>query len=126
MVPERGRPRPLCFAPTRTPGVPPNPPLPLPARVPMSDVRLIPLGVGNAFTARYYTTALALGLDDDWLLIECPHPIRKMLREASLATGIPLDLDRVRGVALSHLHADHCSGLEDYAYYCYYALGRRA
>jgi ribonuclease BN (tRNA processing enzyme) len=92
----------------------------------MSDVRLIPLGVGEAFTARYYTTGLALGLGDDWLLIECPHPIRKMLREASLATGIPLDLDRVRGVALSHLHADHCSGLEDYGYYSYYVLGRRA
>src|SRR3954469_1711980 len=92
----------------------------------MSDVRLIPLGVGEAFTARYYTTSLALGLGDDWLLIECPHPIRKMLREASLATGIALDLDRVRGVALSHLHADHCSGLEDYGFYCYYALGRRA
>jgi ribonuclease BN (tRNA processing enzyme) len=92
----------------------------------MSDVRLIPLGVGEAFTARYYTTGMALGLGDDWLLIDCPHPIRKMLREASLATGIPLDLDRVRGVALSHLHADHCSGLEDYGFYCYYALGRRA
>jgi ribonuclease BN (tRNA processing enzyme) len=92
----------------------------------MSDVRLIPLGVGEAFTARHYTTGMALGLGDDWLLIECPHPIRKMLREASLATGIPLDLDRVRGVALSHLHADHCSGLEDYGYYSYYALGRRA
>ncbi len=92
----------------------------------MSDVRLIPLGVGMAFTARHYTTCLALGLDDDWLLIECPHPIRKLLREASLASGIPLDLDRVRGVALSHLHADHCSGLEDYGFYSYYALGRRA
>ena len=92
----------------------------------MSDVRLIPLGVGEAFTARNYTTCLALGLDDDWLLIECPHPIRKMLREASLASGVPLDLERVRGVALSHLHADHCSGLEDYGYYSYFALGRRA
>jgi ribonuclease BN (tRNA processing enzyme) len=92
----------------------------------MSDVRLIPLGVGEAFTARNYTTGMALGLGDDWLLIECPHPIRKMLREASLAAGIPIDLDRVRGVALSHLHADHCSGLEDYGFYCHYALGRRA
>jgi ribonuclease BN (tRNA processing enzyme) len=92
----------------------------------MSDVRLIPLGVGEAFTARYYTTCLALGMDDDWLLIECPHPIRKLIREASLSSGIPLDLERVRGVALSHLHADHCSGLEDYGFYCYYALGRRA
>src|SRR5438874_849049 len=98
----------------------------LPARATMSDVRLIPLGVGEAFTARNYTTCMALGLDDDWLLIECPHPIRKLLREGSLATGIPLDLDRVRGVALSHLHADHCSGLEDFGYYSYYVLGRRA
>jgi ribonuclease BN (tRNA processing enzyme) len=92
----------------------------------MSDVRLIPLGVGGAFTAQYYTTCLALGLDDDWLLIECPHPIRKLLRDASLACGIPLDLDRVRGVALSHLHADHSSGMEDYGFYTYFALGRRA
>src|SRR3954471_4703112 len=92
----------------------------------MSEVRLIPLGVGEAFTARYYTTCLALGVDDVWLLVECPHPVRKMLREATAEAGFPIDLDRVHGVALSHLHADHCSGLEDYGFYCYYALGRRA
>ena len=78
----------------------------------MSIVRLLPLGVGEAFTARHYTTCMALGVDDDWLLIECPHPIRKMLREASTAAGLPFDLDRVVAVAISHLHADHCSGLE--------------
>ncbi len=89
-------------------------------------VRLIPLGVGEAFTALHYTICLALGVDDTWLLVDCPHPVRKMLREASLAAGIPLDLDRISGVALSHLHADHCSGLEDYGFYSYYALGRRA
>src|SRR5262245_12888481 len=92
----------------------------------MSDVRLIPLGVGEAFTARYYTACMALGVDDTWLLIECPHPVRKMLREATAEAGIPFDLDRVEGVAVSHLHADHCSGLEDYGYYSFYALGRRA
>ena len=27
---------------------------------------------------------------------------------------------------MSHLHADHCSGLEDYGFYSYYVLGRRA
>jgi ribonuclease BN (tRNA processing enzyme) len=91
----------------------------------MSDVRIIPLGVGEAFTALHYTTCLALGVDDAWLLIECPHPIRKMLREASTTAGIPLDLDRISGVVLSHLHADHCSGLEDYGFYSYYALRRR-
>src|SRR5215217_5549736 len=101
-------------------------PTPPPSRAAMSEVRLIPLGVGEAFTARHYTTCLALGVDDRWLLIECPHPIRKMLREATGAAGWPLDLDRIEAVAVTHLHADHCSGLEDYGYYSWYALGRRA
>jgi ribonuclease BN (tRNA processing enzyme) len=92
----------------------------------MSTVRLIAVGVGEAFSALHYTTCLALGVDDDWLLIECPHPIRKMLRDASVASGIPLDLDRISGVALSHLHADHCSGVEDYGFYNYFMLRRRA
>ncbi len=92
----------------------------------MSEVRLIPLGVGEAFTAEHYTTCLALGVDDQWLLIECPHPVRKMLREATTAASLPFDLDRVEAVAVSHLHADHCSGLEDFAFYSFFVLGRRA
>jgi ribonuclease BN (tRNA processing enzyme) len=91
-----------------------------------ADVRIIPLGVGEAFASRNYTTCLALGAGDAWMLVDCPHPVRKMLREGSHAAGQPLDLDRVSGVALSHLHADHCSGLEDFGFYAYYALGRRA
>ena len=91
-----------------------------------TDFRVIPLGVGEAFTARHYTTCLALGAGDAWLLVDCPHPVRKMLREGSHAAGLPFDLDRVSGVALTHLHADHCSGLEDFAYYSHFVLGRRA
>src|SRR5690242_2817330 len=92
----------------------------------MSTVRLIPLGVGEAFTARNYTSCLALGIDEDWLLIDCPHPVRKMLREASMVVGISLDLDRIHAVAVSHLHADHCCGLEDYGYFSSSVLGHRA
>ena len=91
----------------------------------MTDVRILPLGVGDAFTARHYTTCLALGAGDQWLLIDCPHPVRKMLREASQAAGLPLDLDAITGVALSHLHADHVSGLEDLVFYLRFKLGRR-
>ncbi len=92
----------------------------------MPEVRLIPLGVGDAFSARHYTTCLALGVDDSWLLIDCPHPVRKMWREGSLsALGEPLDLDRVVGVAITHLHADHASGLEDFAYFNFFVLKRR-
>ena len=89
-------------------------------------VRMIPLGVGEAFTARHYTTCLAFGVDDAWMLVECPHPVRKLLREGSEAAGVPLDLDRIEAVAVSHLHADHCSGLEDYGYYSHFVLNRPA
>ena len=94
----------------------------------MSTVLLIPLGVGEAFTARYYTSCLVLGVDDTWLMIDCPHPVRKMLHEASTdaALASPLDLDRIYAVAVSHLHADHCCGLEDFGYFSFFALGRRA
>ena len=94
----------------------------------MSNVLLIPLGVGEAFTALHYTSCLVLGIDDDWLLIDCPHPVRKMLREASIAAGLPqpLDLDRIHAAAVTHLHADHCCGLEDFGYYSFFGLGRRA
>ncbi len=92
----------------------------------MSTVRLIPLGVGEAFTARHYTSCMALGARDEWLLIDCPHPLRKMLHEGSTAAGVRLDLDRITAVAVSHLHADHCCGLEDLGFYSVTVLGRPA
>jgi ribonuclease BN (tRNA processing enzyme) len=93
----------------------------------MSRVLLIPMGVGEAFTARNYTSCLALGVDDQWLLIDCPHPVRKMLREGSTAAGLPqpLDIEQIHAVAVTHLHADHCCGLEDFGYYTCLAVGRR-
>jgi ribonuclease BN (tRNA processing enzyme) len=92
----------------------------------MADLRLVPLGVGDAFAATRYTQGLALEFQGQWLLVDCPHPIRKMMREAGSAAGLPLDVDRVLGVALTHLHADHASGLEDFGYYSYFALARKA
>jgi ribonuclease BN (tRNA processing enzyme) len=94
----------------------------------MSTVWLLPLGVGDAFSARNYTSCLALGVDDQWLLIDCPHPVRKMLREGSVIAGLsrPLDIDQICAAAVTHLHADHSCGLEDFGYYSFFALGRRA
>ncbi len=91
----------------------------------MSGMGLLTLGVGDAFSARFYSSCLALEADRRWLLIDCPHPIRKMLREAGQQSGQSVDLDEVAGVVLTHLHADHCSGLETLGFYCRYVLGRR-
>ena len=86
---------------------------------------LLVLGVGDAFSALHYSTSFALHTQDRWLLVDCPHPIRKMVREASLAAGVALDLDGIEAVALTHLHADHASGLEGIGFFSHFALGRR-
>jgi ribonuclease BN (tRNA processing enzyme) len=91
----------------------------------VSGLRLLVLGVGDAFSAQHYSTCLALEAAGTWLLIDCPHPIRKILRESGSAAGVPLDADRVSAVVLTHLHADHSSGLEGLAYYAHFRLGRR-
>ena len=88
-------------------------------------MRLLPVGVGDAFTTLHYTSCLAVEHEGAWLLVDCPHPIRKMLREASLAAGVTLDADKISGVVLTHLHADHASGLEGLAYYWCFVLGRK-
>jgi ribonuclease BN (tRNA processing enzyme) len=90
----------------------------------MAGLRLLSLGIGNAFSAVSYSTCLALEAGGRWLLIDCPHPIRKMMREASQTAGVTLDAADVYAVVLTHLHADHVSGLEGLAYYSRFLLNR--
>jgi len=89
----------------------------------MAPLRLIPLGVGNAFSALYYSTSLALvTADGRWLLVDCPHPIHKILREISQTSGVDLPLSSLIGVCVTHLHMDHASGLEGLGYFVKYVL----
>lgn len=91
----------------------------------MSAPVIVPLGVGDAFSEYRYSSSLAVVADEGILLIDCPHPMRKMLREASERSGIRLDTERIVGVALTHLHADHASGLESFGYFFHFVHGRR-
>jgi ribonuclease BN (tRNA processing enzyme) len=85
----------------------------------------IPLGVGDAFTARHYTSCVAIQADGRWLLVDCPHPIRKILREGSTALAAPLDLTSFDAFILTHLHSDHSSGVEGLGFYTRYILKTR-
>jgi ribonuclease BN (tRNA processing enzyme) len=88
----------------------------------MSGLRLLTLGIGDAFSARYYSSCFLVEAQGKWLLIDCPHPVRKMLREASRQAGLDLDVADLSAVALTHLHADHSSGLEGLAFYSRFVL----
>ena len=90
----------------------------------MGDFRFLCLGVGDAHSARWYSSCLALESGGTWLLIDCPHPIRKVLAEARAAAGEGPDVGDFAGVLLTHLHADHASGIEGYAFFNHFALRR--
>lgn len=92
----------------------------------MTGITILPLGVGDAFSALYYSSCLAVHSQGCWLLVDCPHPIRKILREGSYAAGTPLDLEHITTAIITHLHSDHCSGVEGYGFYNRYLLGRKA
>jgi len=85
----------------------------------------VPVGVGDAFSALHYSSSVAVEAGGRWLLVDCPHPIRKVLREASRRAGVELDVGSFEAVVLTHLHADHCSGLEGLGYYAHFVLRRR-
>jgi ribonuclease BN (tRNA processing enzyme) len=87
--------------------------------------RFTPLGVGDAYSTLYYSSGLALEAEGSCLLVDCAHPVRKMLHEAAITSGLPLDAGRVCGIALTHLHGDHASGLESFGFFVRFGLGRR-
>ncbi len=89
------------------------------------SLSFVTLGVGDAFSALHYSSCLALEAEGQVLLVDCPHPIRKMMREASLSAGVELDADRVSGLVLTHLHADHSSGVEGLGYFSFFVLKRK-
>ena len=84
------------------------------------SMTLTALGTGGALSAERYSTSLALQVDGHTLLIDCPHPMRKMMREAD---G-DLDVGDVNALVLTHLHADHASGMEGFAFFSYFVLQR--
>lgn len=90
---------------------------------------LLPLGTGDAFSAERHSCCNALVCDDGGaravLLVDCPHPLRKVMRDAARVQGFALDVADVTACALTHLHADHASGVEGYLWFARFVVGTK-
>ena len=84
-------------------------------------MELIALGVGDAFTARYFSTCAAVRSGGRTLLIDCPHPIRRVMADA----GGVIDVSDLDGLIITHNHADHVSGVEPLLFFAHYVLNRK-
>lgn len=81
---------------------------------------LMPLGVGDAFTSTHYNSSFVLVARERAILVDCPSPLRRVLRDASAKSGLEIDIPEIDHAILTHLHGDHCNGLEEFGFYKHY------
>jgi ribonuclease BN (tRNA processing enzyme) len=80
-------------------------------------MRVLITGVGNAFTSRYFSTSALIEAPDGYVMIDCPDLPMRVLREATETAGWDVDPAAITDIIVTHLHGDHCNGLEGLGFY---------
>ncbi len=94
----------------------------------MSSLSVRVVGVGDAFTARYYNACLLFEAGDTRLLVDAPPALARALRDLSLARHAEpaVGLDDIDHVLITHLHGDHTGGLEQLLFWRRFVTQRKA
>lgn len=81
-------------------------------------LRLHVLGVGDAFTERYHNACLCIEEPSSGLrlLIDCPPALPRVLADHRQRSGSDLSVWNLDHLLLTHLHGDHCGGLEAFLF----------
>ena len=70
-------------------------------------MNILPLGVGNALTKRFYHNNFLFDFDGESLLVDCGTSLRFSLHEAGI------QYEDLENVLITHCHYDHVGGLEE-------------
>lgn len=80
-------------------------------------MKLLVTGVGDAFTTRSFGTSALIDGPAGRVLIDCPELIHRVIHEATSAAKWPVGIRDIDHVIITHLHGDHCNGLEMFSFY---------
>lgn len=75
---------------------------------------LLPLGIGNGFSKKYFHSNLLLDLNNERLLIDAGTTLRYSLDHAKIP------IDSIDLILITHFHHDHVGGLSEYLTACYW------
>ena len=79
-------------------------------------MRALILGIGDAFTTQSYGTSAIIEGPDGLVLLDCPDLIHRAMLEATAKAGWDVDCRDIHDILLTHLHGDHCNGLESFGF----------
>lgn len=76
------------------------------------------IGVGSAFSRTNWNTSALVYLSDNTkpLLIDCGHTTGRALWECNI------DISEIGAIAITHAHADHIGGIEEFVYYLLFVI----
>jgi ribonuclease BN (tRNA processing enzyme) len=86
----------------------------------MSELKIIPLGVGDTFSEHNTTASILIELDGFRLGVDCPDSYRRVLTQASKPQNLALDINTIDHMLITHVHGDHMNGLEGFAFWKYF------
>ena len=75
-------------------------------------MRFLVVGTGDAFSTERFGSSCVLEGPKGLVLLDCPDSVGHALREAGAASGWKVAATGIDDIILTHLHGDHCNGLE--------------
>ncbi|ULL17489.1 ribonuclease Z [Paenibacillus sp. H1-7] len=77
------------------------------------------IGTGSAFSKKYFNNNALVFCNGCTLLIDCGATAPRALY------SLDFPLDQIDGIVISHIHADHVGGLEEFAFRLKYAYNKK-